>query len=50
MENLKRPRCEKCNGTGIVKDKNGTIHTCFDCLANDVFEQHGKPKDSGIRL
>jgi hypothetical protein len=49
MENIKRPHCEKCNGTGIVKDKNG-VHTCFDCLENDVFEQHGKPKDSGIKL
>jgi len=43
--------CPKCHGTGIVKEKDGTIHTCFDCLQNsDQFEQHGKPKDSGIRL
>lgn len=42
--------CEKCHGTGIVKDKDGTVHTCFDCLENDVFEQHGRPKDSGIKL
>lgn len=48
MDERKRV-CDKCNGTGIVKDKSG-VHVCFECLANDVFEQHGKPKDSGIRL
>ena len=42
--------CQKCHGTGIVKEKNGDIHTCFDCLNSDKFEQHGQPKDSGIRL
>ncbi len=41
--------CPKCNGTGIVKDKTG-IHTCYDCLEADRLEQHGKPKDSGIKL
>jgi len=43
--------CEKCHGAGIIKDKDGTVHTCFDCLQNsEKFEQHGKPKDSGIRI
>ncbi|MDP2925287.1 MAG: hypothetical protein Q8N99_02860 [Nanoarchaeota archaeon] len=50
MEFQKKVVCEKCNGTGIVKDKNGTVHTCFDCLEANVFDQHGEPKDSGIRL
>lgn len=53
METLnKKSVCEKCHGTGIVKDKNGTVHTCFDCLNNNdgMFDQHGKPRDSGIRI
>jgi hypothetical protein len=48
MENEKI--CFKCKGTGIVKEKNGEVHVCFDCLNSDKFEQHGTPKDSGIRL
>ena len=52
METQKKFSCTKCNGTMIVKEKDGTIHTCFDCLQNnsDQFEQHGKPKDSGIKI
>jgi hypothetical protein len=46
----KNPNCPKCNGTGMVKDKDGTIHTCFDCLNGDQFNQHGNPKDSGIKI
>ena len=42
--------CQKCLGKGIIKEKDGTVHTCFDCLADGKFEQHGKIKDYGIRL
>ena len=42
--------CPKCKGTGMVRDKDGTIHICFDCLNAGVFEQHGNPKDSHIRV
>ncbi len=24
--------CEKCNNIGIVYEKDGSSHTCFDCL------------------
>ncbi len=50
--NIKENICKKCNGTGIVKEKNGSIHTCYDCLLKNTekFDQHGKPKDTGIRL
>lgn len=43
--------CKKCNGTGIVKEKNGIIHTCYDCLQTnpEKFDQHGRPRDSGIK-
>jgi hypothetical protein len=37
MENI---RCEKCNGTGRVREKDGSIHTCFDCLLNGRMDQH----------
>lgn len=50
MAEEKRERCEKCDDTGIVKEKAGNVHVCFDCLNSGRLEQHGKPKDSGIRL
>jgi len=49
MDKLEKEYCSKCKGTGIVKEKDGTVHTCFDCLNSDRFEQHGTPKDAGIR-
>lgn len=49
MNRVKISECPKCQGAGIIKDKDGTIHTCFDCLKNDRFEQHGNPEDSEIR-
>ncbi|MFA5019844.1 MAG: hypothetical protein WC533_01960 [Candidatus Pacearchaeota archaeon] len=43
--------CPKCKGSGIVKDKDGSIHTCFDCLQNGEFDQASKDvKDSGIKI
>jgi len=24
--------CPKCQGTGVVKEANGSAHTCWDCL------------------
>ncbi|MDP1696165.1 MAG: hypothetical protein Q8L29_04600 [archaeon] len=43
--------CEKCCGKKIVKEKDGSIHTCWDCLANGEMDQHSKNvKDSGIKL
>ena len=34
--------CPKCKGTGIVKEKNGSVHTCFDCLLSGGMDQHDK--------
>jgi hypothetical protein len=43
--------CPKCRGTGRVQEKDGSIHTCFDCLQKGELDQHSKNlKDSGIRL
>jgi hypothetical protein len=33
-------KCEKCKGEGRYKDKDGSIHTCFDCLLNGQMDQH----------
>ena len=42
--------CLKCKGIGVIKEKNGTVHVCFDCLQNGDLDQHSKEvKDSGIR-
>ncbi len=44
-------KCPKCDGTGIVKEKDGSCHTCWDCLAKGVMNQHSeKLPDSKIRL
>ncbi|MEK6859832.1 MAG: hypothetical protein AABX54_03385 [Nanoarchaeota archaeon] len=50
MEPYKKEICSKCHDTGIVKERNGGIHVCFDCLNSGRLDQHGKPKDSGIRI
>jgi DnaJ-class molecular chaperone len=45
------PNCPKCHGTGIVKEKDGTIHTCWDCLMNGDFDVHSeKVPDSKIKI
>ena len=43
--------CPDCHGAGIVKEKNGQIHTCWRCLRGGEMEQHSKDvKDSGIKI
>lgn len=43
--------CPKCKGEGVVKEKDGTIHICYDCLQCGEFDQHSKEvKDSGIKI
>lgn len=32
-------RCPKCNNTGRVTEKDGSIHVCFDCLSKGKFDQ-----------
>ncbi len=34
--------CPKCKGTGRVRDEDGTVHTCWDCLRNDNLDQHSE--------
>jgi len=43
--------CPKCHGTGIVKEKDGTSHTCWECLSEGKLDVHSKQvKDSGIKI
>jgi hypothetical protein len=36
------PNCPKCKGTGRIKDADGTIHICYDCLTRGNMDQHDK--------
>lgn len=48
---LWKKTCEKCGGKKIIKEKDGTVHVCWDCLAAGEMDQHTKNlKDSGIKL
>ena len=44
--------CKKCHGTGIVKEADGSCHTCWDCLNSGRLNQHSKelPDISRFRL
>ncbi len=44
-------RCQKCNGTGMVKEKDGSVHVCWDCLREGRLDVHSKTlPDHKIRL
>ena len=48
---MENSTCPKCKGAGKVKGKDGTIHTCWDCLASGKLDQHSeKVKDSGVKI
>lgn len=43
--------CPDCHGTGMVREKNGTVHTCWKCLQDGSLDCHSKDvKDSGIKV
>jgi transcription initiation factor TFIIIB Brf1 subunit/transcription initiation factor TFIIB len=42
--------CPKCKNTGIVKEPNGEVHTCFDCLFSGRLDQHNKDIKSAEEL
>jgi hypothetical protein len=43
--------CPKCNGTGVVKEKTGQIHTCWDCLQKGQLDVHSdKVPDSKVKV
>ena len=45
-----RENCQKCRGTGRVKEKDGTIHVCYDCLKDGGMDQHDKDLKSAEDL
>jgi DnaJ-class molecular chaperone len=53
MENSKET-CKKCQGKGMVKEADGTVHICYDCLMSGRLDQHNPSikdaKDLGIQL
>ena len=43
--------CTKCQDTGRVKNADGSIQTCMDCLLAGRLDSHTKDvKDSGIQI
>ncbi len=43
--------CEKCKDTGIVKEADGSCHTCWDCLREGRLDCHSKNlPDAKIKL
>ncbi len=43
--------CPKCHGEGMVKEADGSAHTCWDCLMSGEMDQHSKDvKDSKIKI
>jgi len=47
---MANPECEKCKGEGRYRDKDGSIHTCFDCLLGGHMDQHEKKLKSAEDL
>ena len=34
--------CQDCKNTGIVKEKDGSVHTCWKCLQEGRLDAHSK--------
>lgn len=48
---MANPNCSKCLGKGFVKEKDGSVRTCFDCLLSGDMDQHDENlRDSGIKV
>jgi len=44
-------KCPKCNGVGIVKEKDGSIHVCWQCLQEGRLDVHSKDlPDSKLKI
>jgi DnaJ-class molecular chaperone len=43
--------CPKCKGTGVVREKDGSVHTCWDCLQNGQLDVHSDSvPDSKVKV
>lgn len=50
-DNSSNFKCEKCKDTGIVKEKDGSCHTCWECLSSGRLDCHSKNlPESRIKL
>jgi len=51
---IENTMCPKCKNTFQIKEKDGTIHICYDCLQAGKMDQHEKhvkdAKDFGIKV
>jgi len=46
-----KEKCLKCQGKGYLKEANGQVHTCFDCLASGRLDVHSdKLPESKIKI
>ena len=48
----KSDECPDCHDTGIVREKNGNVHTCWKCLESGKLDAHSKnlPDNKDIKL
>jgi len=47
---MAKKNCPKCHGTGFVKEKDGTVHTCWDCLEEGELDVHvTEIKDTNVK-
>lgn len=43
--------CPECKGTGMVREQNGLVHTCWKCLSEGKLDVHSKKlPDTKIKL
>jgi hypothetical protein len=43
--------CPKCHNTGVVKEKDGSVHTCWDCLQRGTLDVHSENvPDSKVKV
>ena len=43
--------CPKCEGKRVIKDKDGSVHVCYDCLREGRLDVHSKTlPDSKIKI
>jgi len=48
---MAKKNCPKCHGTGIVKEKDGSVHTCWECLESGDMDVHvTEMKDTKITV
>lgn len=45
------PNCPRCKGKGVIKEADGSIRVCPECLKRGHLDQHSRDvKDSRIKI